>query len=329
MTTAAAPAPVAAPAAAAKPIAPPNGAAKPAVGKAPPVGAKPGEAPPAAEPQKYKLTVDGEAVEMTLEEMQKWASKGRFSDKATQEAKEAIKRAQRAAQEIEARERARIEKLKADPDAYLRENGIDPDAYARSKFERKVAEQKMTPEQREAMAAKQRADDAEKKLKDVEAQRQAEQHTQLTNHLQRNIESQLAAATKRAGMEMSDEGFYAVYESFREAFELGLLPLDGGGLQPHHADRIIEDAMSRISGAQQNLEKAVLAGLKGEPLLKRLGPAVVRAVLEARREQVYGAKTPAPGAPPAKPMGAPKKSSQYLTPAEADEQMKKLARGGQ
>jgi len=326
------PAPVATapvPAAAPNPVAPANGAApkgvqapvKPAV--APATAAPPEGAPPVE--QKYKVKVDGQVVEMTQAEMEKWASKGRYSDKATQEAKEAIKRAKAAEERLLSEDRARKEKAKANTDAWLREHGIDPDEYAKSKLEQKVEEGKMTPEQRQA--AKDRAEkaDLEKKLKDIETQRQEEAKQQLTNQLQRKIETELANAAKRAGMGLGDESFYAIYESFREAFELGLLPVDANGLQPHQADRIVEEAMGRLEGAQKSLRENALK-LKGRALLEFVGKEAVDNIVAARLEEIrearglapkQGVGTPTPAAP------APRPNS-YLSLAEADAQLKKL-----
>lgn len=323
-------------AAAPAPAVPPPGA--PAVipkEGAPPAAPKPApEAKPAAptEPaappeQKFKVKVDGEVKEFTLAEMERYASKGKFADKATQQAKEAIKRAQKAQQEFEAREKARLETAKKDIDAFLKEHGIDPDEYAKTKLERKVEEGKMTPEQRRAAELERENKRLIAEQEKAAAQRKEEQRQQLTEHLQRRIETELSAAAKRAGMQMGDETFFAIYESFREAYDLGLLPLDGGGLQPHHADRIVEEAQSRLDSAQSRIRENALK-LRGQALLDFVGQEAADAILAARLEQHRQRRglgaAPAAAPPAAQPAAQPRK---YLSPSEADAELKRLTGG--
>lgn len=325
--------PAAAPAAApVAPAAPPPAAGKPA---APAAVAKPGAAAPidpaapAAAPETFmELMVNGKLRKFTKAEAERYVSKGGFADETTQKAKEAIRDAIRLRDELTAKDAARLERAKKDPEAFLKEHGFDPDEFARTRLNKKIEEGKLTPEQREALELK-----AEnQRLKDAQAKAEADQKLAAekaqTTALQRNIEKTLKDSAARAGIEPGDESFYAIYESFKEAYELGLLPPDG--LQPHQADRIIEDAMGRIEGSKQALEKAVLAGLKGEKLLSRLGPAVVKEVLDARIAQIRAGKGGAIAASPApKPNGTPQvKPSGYMTPAEADAKMKELLRKG-
>lgn len=301
-----------------------NGAAKTI---APVVGKDGAVTPVVAPEQTYDIKVNGQLKKMTMAELERYASKGGYADQVTQKAREAIRDAVKARDDYAAKESARLERAKKDTDAFLKEHGIDPDEFARQRLNKRIEDGKMTPEQREAAELK-----AEnQRLKDEHARaeqaRKVEAEKAQTTALQRNIEKTLKDAAARVGIEAGDESFYAIYESFREAFELGLLPQDG--LQPHHADRIVEDAQARIEGSQKSLEKAVLAGLKGDRLLTRLGPEVVKAVLEARIEQIRGGKGGAVNAPPAPKTAAPVvKPSSYLTPAQADEQMKKLLASG-
>ncbi len=324
------PAPVVAPpAAAAKPVAPPppNGAGKAAPPTKPGAAPAPEVAAPVVE-QKVKLKVDGELIEMSQAELERWASKGRFSDKATQEAKEAIRRATAVAKQLEEREAKAKSRAKDDTDNWLREHGIDPDEYARAKLQKKVDEGKMTQEQRELLEQKEKNKKLEEQLANDNKAREAERTQQRAQQLQRRVENELVAAAKRAGMSLGDEGFYSIYESFREAFELGLLPTDGEGLLPHHADRIVEDAMSRLDGAQKNLRENALK-LKGQPLLDFIGKEAVDSIVAERLEQIRASRgqTSKPTGQPVQ-APAPTRPGSYLTPAEAEAQLKKLTRGG-
>lgn len=324
-----APSPVVpAPAVLGKPAAPPpvgttSTPAKPAVDPAAPV------VPSVVEdPIVWEGKVDGEMVKVKKSEADRLLSKGKFADRATQEAREAIKRAKQISADAEAEKAARLERAKNDTDAYLKELGIDPDEYARRKLERKVEEGKMTPEQRrnaELEADNKRLKDAQEK---AAQDRKAEQTQQLTTQLQRGIENQLSAAAKRVGMSQGDESFYAIYQSFQEMFDLGLLPLDTGGLLPQHADRIVEDAQARLDGAQKSLRENALK-LKGPDLLAFVGKEAVDAIVNARLEEIRASRgitrqAPAAPAAPAAPTGRP---STYLTPTQADAEFKKALNG--
>jgi hypothetical protein len=322
-----APAAIAATATAAPPPAP-NGAPK-AV-QAPSKGV-PGAAPPAAEapePIVWEGKVEGKEVRLTKAQLDRFAQKGVYADRVTQEGKEAIKRAAKVQADYEAKEKARLERAKSDPDAWLREHGIDPDEYALRKLDRKVAEGKMTPEQKRAAEIEAENKRLKADAEEREAQRAQEKQQALASHLQKRVENELASAVKRAGLPLGDETFYAVYESFRESFELGLLPLDAAGLQPHHADIIVEDAKARLDGAQKGLRENALK-LKGQALLDFVGKEAVDAILVAeldRRRALKGIPSQkTQGAPP--PAVAPPAPKAYLSVAEADAQLKQLSRG--
>lgn len=332
MPTPVAVAPATAPVVAVKAPVPTNGAVKPTpAAMKPPAGA---QAPPVApeggageDPVVWEGKVDGKQVQITKSKAERFLSKGAFAEKVTQEAKEAIRKTQQMRAEFEASETRRKESAKKDIDAFLKEHGIDPDEYAKTKLERKVEEGKLTKEQRDALELKaenQRLKDERQKADET---RQAEQRKQLTAGLQQRIENELVAAVKRAGMSANDETFYAVYESFREAFELGVLPLDGAGLPPQYADRIVEDAQAKIESTQTKLRESVLK-LKGQPLLDFMGKEAVDAVLAARLEQIRSARGITPSASRAPAPTQQRKPSAYITPAEAEAQIKKLRDGG-
>jgi hypothetical protein len=287
-------------------------------------------AAPDADPIIWEGKVEGQMRQVRRSEADRLMSKAAFADNATRQARELAKIAQQAKAELEQREASRKDAAKKDTDAWLREHGIDPDEYARTKLERKVAEGKMTPEQREAAALK--AENAALKAAQdkLAHEREEESRTQATTVLQKRIENELFAAAKRGGLEPGGESFYAVYESFRDMLELGLLPQDGSGLPPHLADRIIDDANERLNGAQSKLEKAVLGGLTGEALLNRLGPAVEKAVLDAALERIRSRKpgyVKPNGQAPAVQAAPPPKPGGYKRPTEFDEAIKKIAGG--
>ena len=331
------PAPVATAAPAAAPAAPTNGAAKGApqqpVAKPVTPVTKPGAPAQAAsegdaDPIIWEGKVNGQSRQVRKSEADRYLSKGAHADATTQAAKEAIRAAQKAQQEYEARERARQERAKTNTDEVLRELGIDPDEFARSRLEKRVAEGKMTPEEKRAAEAEARAKELENKLAEQSKREESERQQQLASQLEKNIQGQLMASVKRAGMETGPDTLYALHQTMDEMMGLGLLPMDGVGLPAHVADQIVEDARARISEAQSRLEKAVLAGLKGEALKARLGGVVYKEVLAHALEEVRsrrpgyvkpvnGAPAPAPAAPAPRPTG-------YIKPAQFDAKIHEL-----
>jgi hypothetical protein len=314
-----------APAAPAAPIAAPSGtiiASKPATPPAPapktaPVAAKaePGTAPEAEKPEEsIEITVDGAKRRVSAKEAEKLLGKSAYADKVISQAKEALRASQ--AQEAERiKRREAIKTDKAARDAFLKEHGIEPEAYAREILEAKVAEGRMTPEQRQAaeLAAENTRIKAE-----LETRTRAEteqKQVAAAQQLQKQVESELSAAAQRAGIEPGSESFFAIYEALQEAYDLGL---------PWDPERIIEVAKENMDGAASKLEAAVLKGLKGDALLKRLGEPVVKEVVAARWAQIQAAKNGGGAPAPLRTQKAPAKQSPYITVAEAREQVKKL-----
>jgi hypothetical protein len=182
----------------------------------------------------------------------------------------------------------------------------------------------MTQEQRELAAEREKVKKLTHDAEQREQERQAELNQQRASQLQKRVENELVAAAKRAGMGLGDDAFFAIYKSFEDAFELGLLPTDEMGLQPHHADRIVEDAMAKIEAERKSVRENCLK-LKGQALVDFMGQEAIDACAAVKLEQVRarrGQQAKAPGAPP--PPAAQPRPSSYITSAEADAQVKKL-----
>lgn len=321
-----APPPAAAPT---TPVAPPNGAPPPApAAQAKPKNGAPPAAPPVEDPVIWEGKVDGEVTQIRRSQADRLLSKSMFADKTTQAAKEAIKRVQKAEADLRSRDESLRARAKSDTDAVLKELGIDPDLYAKSKLERKVEEGKMTQEQRDALVLKEENRRLKEEQENFGKQQKEEQAKQLTAQLQKRIENELSAAAKRAGLATDPELFYAVYQSFQEAYDLGLLPMDAGGLTPAIADRLVEDAKARLDSVQTSLRENALK-LKGKALLDFIGPEAVQNILDARLEGIRAKRgmpqqqNGAGGAPPPATNQGPKT---YISTAEADAAMRELAR---
>lgn len=306
MTTPTAPAP-AAPAAALATTKPTNGVAPAASGA------------PDADPIVWEGTVDGQPTKIKKSEAGKYLSKGKFADKTIQQAREALK----AAAEFKAK-MAEQESVWDDEDkleAELAKRG-KLDLLARKRLEQKLREQELTPEQRRIAELEAAAADKDKKLKAVDEEKEQQAISARAQHIQKRIESMLGDAWQRAGFETGDsDAFMAVYDVMREWKEIGLLP-KADDFSPMFAEQVVDAARQKMEGAFKGLEAAVLKGLKGEALAKRLGDPVVNEILRFKVEQLRGGGVKKPGGPaPA----APATPETFISPQEA---MKRMRGGG-
>lgn len=268
------------------PVAPTNGAAPTtAAAAAPAVEAEP----------TFEVTVDGKPQKLTRKQIEKYAGKGAFADKAIRQASEALKTTKA---EKEARE-ALKEKLKTDKAArreWLKEHGIETEEFAREVLQEKLSEQEMTPEQREVVAAKAEAAAARKEADEFKAEKAKAAQAESQKRLSAKLENDLAEACTRHGLELSPETFLALQPVARDFIEAGI-PLD--------PDMMVETAKANIEESFSRLSKAVAGGLKGAALVERLGPEVVKEVLRYRTEVYRNGGPPKPGAPPAPKPAAP------------------------
>jgi hypothetical protein len=319
------PAPIATAVAAVPPAAP----ASPAVSAAPTNGAAKSAA---AAPETFlELKVNGQVKKYTRAEAERLVSKAGAADEVFQKSKEALRVAneERARATQSAADRKRYAKERTED--FLREHDIDPDEFARLRLEKKVEDGKLTPDQKRALQAEQEAQRLKDELAKRDQDREAETVKARTTQLQRHIETTLASAAKRAGIEPGDTSFVAIYEALKEAHDLGLLP-ENGMLEPHQADVIVDEAKGRIDSQMSKLEQAVLGGLTGEGLLKRVGDKVALAVSQAMVARVRGSgshaapsQTLVPAPPPPQ---EPVKRGGYKTEAEIDAELRKMAAVG-
>jgi hypothetical protein len=263
-------------------------------------------------PKLYQVSIEGQTYEVNEQQLQRLILKGKNADNATKQAK-----AEKAA--IVA-EKAALEKAKAlaktNPEEFLRAQGFDPLEIARAIATKKLQEEQMSPEQiahakREAeLAAREAA------IQEHESKERELRSARLQEELRTTMQTQLLAEAAKIGLEPSNEMFYAVYEAVKEAYELGL---------PWDAANIVATAQEAMDASMKNLESKTLAGLTGPKLLSRLGPKVVQAVLQAKREEFYGAQEKSMTSPPAlKVVKDTPKKVDTLSPEEALKQMRSM-----
>lgn len=264
---------------------------------------------PAQSAAKFRVKVNGEFKEYSQAEAEKLLSKAGYADLTIRQAKEELKRIA-----------AEREKYKLDESIFSDESKLEEwiasrnpevlDKLARKRLAAKVAEQEMTPEQREAAAAKAEAERLKKELADRDNQTKAQKAAEVQKVLQQRMEAQLLDAAVRgglmeAGKSIDGESFYAVFAAVKEAKELGL---------PWNPDQIIETAKENIDGGFRRLEQSVLKGLKGKALVDRLGDAVVKEVLRFKAEE-YRNGGPRP-VTPTQPAQQKKAEPDFMSPQE-------------
>lgn len=264
---------------------------------------------PAQSAAKFRVKVNGEFKEYSQAEAEKLLSKAGYADLTIRQAKEELKRIA-----------AEREKYKLDESIFSDESKLEEwiasrnpevlDKLARKRLAAKVAEQEMTPEQREAATARAEAERLKKELAERDNQTKAQKAAEVQKVLQQRMEAQLLDAAVRgglmeAGKPIDADSFQAVYLAVKEAKELGL---------PWNPDQIIETAKENIEASFLRMERSVTTGLKGAKLKERLGPVVWKEVLRyAAEEYRNGGARPVT---PTQPVQQKKAEPEFISPQE-------------
>lgn len=284
------------------PAAPTNGAAPTTAATAAPVAE--------AEPT-FEVTVDGKPQKLTRKQIEKYAGKGAFADKAIRQASEALKTTKA---EREARE-ALKEKLKTDKAArreWLKEHGIETEEFAREVLQEKLSEinkEEMTPEEKRAAKAEAERDEARKEADGFREEKKKAALAEATKRNSAKMEDSLLESCTKIGLKHSPDTLIALEPVVKEFAETGL---------PFDPDVIAETAKANVDESFARLARDVAAGLKGAALVERLGPEVVKEVLRYRTEVHRNGGPPKPGAPPTPKPAAPDST---ITPEEFKRKM--------
>lgn len=245
-----------------------------------PAAPKP-DAPAKTEAQRIKLRlkIDGEEreEELTHDEIAARLQKHEAANRRFQEAAES----RRQVAEREAR-------FKADPFAAASELGLNLEELAEKRIAEKYREElklrEMTEDQR-------RAHEAEKKLSVYEKQKAEREEAEKTAAAERlkaetysKVETQMKADI---GSALQSLGMDASYEVLSEIARLGKQNIVANrNLAPHQrfyptAAQLAQEAKAIVDARFERLEQSAQNGLDGEALIKRLGPTVVKKILQA------------------------------------------------
>lgn len=297
----------------------PAAPAAPVTSGAPPVAPKAAAKPVAAPPEEFwEYTGEGgETVKIAKTEAQKRLGKSGYADKIIKQGAEALKAA-KAEREALAKEREEEKRLaKENRREFLKKYGIDEEESAREVLERKLREHEMSPAERQAAEYKAKLDEHEKQAAERTKKEEAATVEKQAAHLQTLMIAELQKACVAAGWgeNVDGERFAVIQSLVQQSFDADM-PVDG-----QWATRIVEAAKEQLDASHQRLEKAVLGGLKGQALVDRLGPAIVKEVLAHEVERIRGKRA----APAARATPAPKaEADPYLTEAQFREQMRNL-----
>ncbi len=289
----------------------------------PPTPAAPKPAAPeaAASPEPlYDIVVSGQKKKVPLQELIRRAQKGDFSEQLTRQASDAIKATKKREEEIAAREA-----LWEDDDklsAELEKRG-KLDAITRRRLEQKLAEQGLTPEQREAQQHQARADAAEGKLKDNETQQQTKAREERYRMVSQQTETELMSATERLKFERTPESFGALHSVFAEWVELGLLGEEPA--TPWQAEQMVQAAAEKLDGARSELQSKILAAKDGAGLYELLGKEGREKLNQYQLALLRGTVAKPAEAAPQQPKPA-QAQSKYITPDEARAKLRMLGR---
>lgn len=259
----------------------------------------------------------GETRKLSKSEAQKRLSKAEYADKIIKQGAEALK-ASKAEREALAKEREEEKRLaKENRREFLKKYGIDEDEAAHEVLQRKLREQEMSPAERQAAEYKAKLDEHEKQASERTKKEEAAQVEQQALQLRELMIGELQKACVAAGWgpNVDGERFVVIQQLVQDHFDAGM-PVDA-----HFGTRIVEAAKERLDASHQRLEKAVLSGLKGQALIDRLGPAIVKEVLAHEVERIRG-KRAVPAARTELP--AKTKGDSYITEAEFKEQVRNL-----
>jgi hypothetical protein len=232
------------------------------------------EAKPKAEKRQYKYKANKEEVveELSEEDIVQRLSKAKGADKAFQEKAE-----------LEKSVKAFFDALKSDPWSVLNDPtlGVDLKKIARQKlaeeYERQIEEERLSPEAKEAKAAREEAERYKKEIEERKASDRKKAEDAYREKVRVETEQKLVEALTQHGLDKTPETLADAAQVMRANLRL---PKD---LRLTPA-QVAEEVRNRQEARNERFRKAAMSGLKGEKLLAALGgadSAVLREALEA------------------------------------------------
>lgn len=246
-------------------------------------GAKPGETAAQTQARMLKLMLDGQEVELPESQVVANFRKGKDAAQLLSKVEQKRLEALKAKSEAE----GLLNRLKQDPRGVLRELGLDMRKLSEETILEAIELEKMTPAER-------RAYEAEKRVREMEAER---------DKVKKSEEEKAHAAE----VERHKDEFANLFLGTME--KLGLPKSSARYVIPRMAQLYAQNEQAGLESSPEEMaewvmqglqaeHRGVLSGLDGEALLERLGDDVVRKVQTAVLAR-FNAKRKAGGAQPA------------------------------
>ncbi len=261
--------PSTAPSTSAKAAAPVKSAALPYAEKpaAPPQDGSAAEARKEVERRKYKLKIDGQEREEDLsdDEVSVRLQKASGAEKRMQEAAELRKKFM-----------AATEAIRSDPYAALKDAfGIDLDEIAEKRLAAKYQEQLLPENERKELEYKRQIESRDAQLKAIKDAEEGKHREAFEAKVLADTEAGFLTALQTSGLPQN-------YETLKMMAEVAKFNLQHGlELSP---EQIASEVRDRAHSQTQH----VLKSMRGEGLLKYLGPDVIKEVLKLSVEKIRG-----------------------------------------
>lgn len=140
--------------------------------------------------QLYEFDINGKKRLMTIEQMKREVQKGIAAEDKFREAATMRKEAQTI-----------LEYFKTNPAKAMKEMGHDVRQMAEEYLADEIRKEMMSPEQREAMDWKRRAEESESKLKEADTKAEAEQHQLKVQKIKQKYDVELTEALTASGLQ--------------------------------------------------------------------------------------------------------------------------------
>ena len=238
---------------------------------------KPGETQQQAEVKKARriaIKVDGASDEIDIDAM---------SDeeiaKAFQMSRVAPKRMQESA-ELKKQFAAFQESLKKDPFAALKDpafGGLDLEALAEQRLAQKYAESIMPEQERQRLEIERERDRYKTEVETYKQEQATKQQAELDQRVFQETETEFLSALETSGLPRTKQTLYMMAEVARINLDHGLEMTSA---------QMAQEVQNRING----MHKHVTTSLKGDALIKHLGPEVVKEIVRMELERVRGTK---------------------------------------
>lgn len=274
-----------------------------AVGVAPP---EEGEKPPEPEwrfKEKLKLHGKEEDVDYSREDLVRELQLARANARKIAGADSTAAKAQRL-----------FELARANPEAFMKELGHDPDAWARQRLASEAKLNAMTQEERAIHERDARIAELEGKEKTREEQVKEWRRQVAQKKMQEGMHSKFMQGLEATGLPKTHESLYLMAETARLAIDAGR-ELTG--------EQLARETERRV----ETFTAHYLKGLSGASLAKKLGPELVKSLIQHSISEFEQSQNfePKPTDPPPTPEPTDEESH-FIDESELNRRMKELRR---